>query len=304
MAKIVVAQDLDILPDQLKRLKALGEVKIYNDLAKDYDAWLARVECFGIICSGKLGLRQRYQELHDVFLSLPFVGFGFLDKDILAKNNITVSYSPGCNKDAVSEWIVMMILSLLRNLPHYMNALDLPKGVLPPREIGVSHASVCILGAGNIGSRVGKVCAALDMNVTFFRRGDDLEAAVKDADVVVDALGYNADTDGLLDHDFFASLKPSAYFISITGGDIYDTDALITALDTGKLAGAALDTGNAQIGDGHDPYYRMLAEHPKIIATPHIAAWTKRTSRVSNDMMIDNIEAYLAGKPINLVFEL
>lgn len=301
MPKIIVTQELDLFPDQLERLHTLGEVKVYHDLAGGYDAWLDRIKGFDVICTGKFGLKQKIYELKDVFISLPFVGTGWIDTEKTTANNVTISRSPGCNKEAVSEWVIMMLLALTRRLPHYMNALDLPKGVMPPRDKGVSHSVVTILGAGHIGMRVGKVCEALDMDVRYFRRGDDLQQAVKDADVVVNTLSLNPTTEGLLDKEFFSWFKAEAYFVSVTSSEIFDADALITALDTDELAGAAIDCGSIQVGDSYDPYYQRLAKHPKIITTPHIAYNTERTSRVSNDMMIDNVEAYLKGTPINIV---
>ena len=297
MQKIVVTQNLDLLPDQVARLQKLGDVTIYNEFAKDYDAWIKRVEGFDIICTGKFGFKQKIYKLKNVFVSLPFVGTGWIDTAKTAANNVIISRCPGC----ISEWIVMMLLACLRRLPYYLNALELPKGVMPVSDRGASHAVVAILGAGNIGSRVGKICRALDMDVRYFRRGDDLQAIVGNADVVVDTLSLNPTTTGLLDAAFFSWLKPEAYFISVTGGEIYDTEALIRALDSNKLAGAALDAGGIQVGDSYDLYYQRLAKHPKILATPHIAFNTERTSRVSNDMMIDNVEAYLSGRPIHLV---
>ena len=301
MSKIIVTQELDLFPDQLERLHTLGQVTVYNVLAESYDAWMDRAQGFDVICTGKFGLKQKIYELKDVFVSLPFVGTGWIDTHRTTANNVTISRSPGCNKDAVSEWVIMVLLALLRRLPHYMNVLDLPKGAMPSRDKGASHSSVTILGAGHIGIRVGKICEALDMNVHYFRRGDELQQAVKDADVVVNTLSLNPTTKGLLNKDFFSWLKPEAYFVSVTSSEIFDADALIAALDTNKLAGAAIDCGSIQVGDSYDPYYRRLARHPKIITTPHIAYNTERTSRVSNDMMIDNVEAYLKGTPINVV---
>ena len=301
MPKIIVTQDLDLLPDQVERIESLGDVKIYNDLAEDYDAWLQRVQGYDIICTGKFGLKQKLYDLKDVFISLPFVGTGWIDVQKTTANNVIISRSPGCNKDAVAEWVIMMLLALLRRLPYYMNALDLPKGAMPPRDKGASHASVTILGAGHIGMQVGKICEALDMDVRYFHRGDDLLQVVKDADVIVNALSLNATTEGLLGKDFFAWLTPKAYFVSVTSDEIFDVDALIAALDADRLAGAAIDCGSIQVGDSYDPYYQRLAKHPKVIATPHIAYNTERTSRVSNDMMIDNVEAYLQGRSINVL---
>ncbi|OGY24956.1 MAG: hypothetical protein A2Y57_02430 [Candidatus Woykebacteria bacterium RBG_13_40_7b] len=110
----------------------------------------------------------------------------------------------------------------------------------------------------------------------------------------------NPTAQGLLDKNFFGSFKKGAYFISVTGAKIYDVDALIESLDK-NIAGAAIDTGDTQVGDTSDPYYKKLLANTKILATPHIAYNSDTTARRSNDMMIDNIEAWLAGEPINLV---
>jgi phosphoglycerate dehydrogenase-like enzyme len=300
MKKIVVSQNMDLSPDQISRLKSLGEVKLYNDLANTPEDWLGRVKGFDIICTGKFGLRQKIYELKDVFLSLPFVGIGWLEKEKLNERNITVAYAPGCNKDAVSEWIVAMTINLLREFPAYIRVNNLPKSTLPERSVGLTGKEVTILGAGNIGTRVGEIFQDFDMKVSFFKRGDSLLVSVKDADVVVNTLSENPTTLGLLDSKFFEGLKKGAYFISITSPKIFDTDSLISALGK-NLAGAAVDAADVQVGDTYDPYYKKLLEHPKILVTPHIAYNSDTTSRVGNDMMIDNIEAYLAGKPTNLL---
>jgi len=300
MKKIVVTQNHDLYPDQIERLKSLGEVKFYNDLAKTPEEWLERVGGFEIICSGKFGLKQKIYELGDVFISLPFVDIGWIDSRKLKERNITVSYSPGCNRVAVSEWIIGMMINLLRDLPKYIGVGSLPKHTLPEKTAGLAKKKVTILGPGNIGSRVGKICESLEMEVSYFKKGDDLLKSVKDADVVINTLSNNPTTQGLLDKKFFDSFKNGAYFISVTSSQIYDVDSLLAALDK-NIAGAAIDTGQIQVGDTDDPFYQRLLKNPKILVTPHIAYNSDTTARVGNDMMIDNIEAYLAGKPTNLV---
>jgi phosphoglycerate dehydrogenase-like enzyme len=147
---------------------------------------------------------------------------------------------------------------------------------------------------------VGKICESLEMEVSYFKEGDNLLNSVKDADVIINTLSNNPTTQGLLDKKFFNSFKKGAYFVSVTSSQIYDIDALLSALDK-NIASAAIDAGQIQVGDTDDPFYRRLLKHPRILATPHIAYNSDTTARVGNDMMIDNIEAYLAGKPTNLV---
>lgn len=300
MVKIVVPLDLDLFPDQVERLKKLGDVTFHKEWSKTPDEWFDRVKEADIICGGKFGLKERYQDLENVFISLPFVGVGFFDKEILKKKNIVVSKSPGCNKVAVSEWIIGMIFNLLRRFPFYINNTSLDGG-LPPIENSLKDKEVIILGKGHIGSRVGKICEALEMKVFYFKRGENLLQSVKNKDVIIDTLSSNPTTEGLLDENFFLSLKKGSYFLTVTGRKIYDTDAIIKALDKEILTGVAMDAGGIKVGDINDPYYQKLLKHPKILATPHIAYNTWNTKRVANDIMIDNIEAWLNKKPINLI---
>lgn len=299
--KIAVTQPMEFYADQKERIQSLGEVTFYDELAKSPEEWLERCENADIICTGKFGLREKWQELHDVFVSLPFVGASFIDPKVAKKNGVIFSRSPGCNRHAVSEWIVGMMITMFRELDEYLRIKELPEHKLPKPTVGLAYKKLAVLGKGNVGSRVGKACEALDMKVTYFERGDSLLDKVKDADVVVDALSSNPSTENLLNTEFFGGIKKGAYFISVTGESIVDIDAMLKALDSGRLRAAAHDSGGIQMGDTKDAFYQRLLAHPKVYVTPHISYNTDVTHRISNDMMIDNVEAYLKSKPQNLV---
>lgn len=299
--KIVVTQPMDFSPEEIKKLQSLGEVTFYENRPSS-DEWLQRCQGADIICSGKdEGLKRNIHKLANVFVSLPFVGVEFLDKKRARQRKIVVANSPGCNKEAVSEWIIAMLLNLLREFPSFINVQDLPEGQRPKITSGLSGKSVCILGKGNIGSRVGKICQTLEMKVSYVQRGDDLLKKVKGADVIIDCLGTNPSTQRILNTNFFNSPKKGSYFITVTGPEIYDAAALLKALDTGILAGAASDAANITPGNTHDPFYQKLLQHPKMLVTPHIAWNSDVERRNGNKMMIENIEVWLKGKPIHIV---
>lgn len=298
--KIVITPHLELYPDQIQRLRSLGEVVFYDSLPSP-EEWIERVKGADIICSGKAGLIDKIYDTKNVFYSLPFVNVGWIDKEKLKANNIVVSYCPGCNKEAVSEWVMAMLLNLFRELPKFIKADNLPKGKVPRATLGLRGKRVTILGKGNIGGRVAELCEVFGMNIEYFKKGDSLIDSVKNADVIINCLSSNGSTWSILDRKFFRSLKKGSYFISPTDEKIYDVDALIEVLDAGILAGAADDAGGIRVGDTSDTYYQKLLAHPKILVTPHIAYQTDITNRVANDMMIENIEAYLKGKPINLL---
>ena len=299
--KIVIPETFDLNKEQIARLKKLGEVKFYNDLPKTTDEWLERVKCADIICSGKFGLKEKIGELKNKFISLPFVSIDWVDRELIRKNNLTLSYSPGCNKVAVAEWIVGMILNLMREFPGLMNAAQMTREEALRPKVSLAEKNITILGQGNVGSRVGKILESFDAKINYFKKGDDLKESVKNADVVINALSSNPTTKMLLNQDFFQSLKKGAYFITVTSNDVYDAGALIEAIDNGIITGAASDCAGIMAGNTNDPYYQKLLKYPKIIVTPHIASHTDVTNRVRNDMMIDNIEAWVKGEPINLI---
>jgi len=301
MTKIIVTHDLGLSLDDIKRLKSLGDVKVYDNRPQSPDEWLERCQGADIICSGIPGLREKYQELKNVFISLPLVGVAYLDKEILRKNNVKVANSPGCNKDAVAEWIIGMIINLLRELPFFINNDNLSTAKAPAAAIGLANKKILILGKGNIGIRVQEICRSLKMDVSFFERSDGLYKKIVGQEIIVNCLSANETSAGLLDDKFFKSLQKNSYFISVSSNEVYDKEAMFKALDSGILVGAAIDDGTMNTGNTSDAYYHKLLKHPKILATPHIAYNTDTSNQEGNKMMIDNIEAYLANRPINLI---
>lgn len=298
--KIVVTSLLNFLPEQKRRLEKLGEIKIYDTLPKTPDEWMKRTEGFNIICSGKYGLTEKIYERKNVFYSLPFVAVGWIDKQKLKDSGNTVSYSPGCNSYAVSEWIISSSLLLMRKFNRLINANKLESKTGSPDYLGLAQKKACVLGKGHIGSKVGKTLKALGMDVVYFGRGDDLIKKTKDCDLVVNTLSSNKSTEGLLDKKFFTSFLGKTFFVTVTSSKIYDSNAMLDTLKKGKLLGVADDCGSILPGDYDDPYYKKLLKTKNVIATPHISYQSDVSIRISNDMLIDNVEAWIKGKPINI----
>lgn len=302
MKKIVVVKNLGLSGDQIKRLKSLGNLTMYNTLPNTPEEWLERCNDADVICTGREGLStDKLYELSNVLIAIPFVGVEFVNKNQIMEKNIVIANTPGCNKEAVTEWIISMMLSFFRHIPELTRAENITIQEAMKPSASLCGKNITILGRGNIGSTLGKICGAFGMNVTIFKRGDNLIETIKDADVVVNCLSTNPTTEGLLDKKFFNSLKKGSFFVSITPPQIYNIEALFDALDKGILSGAADDAGGALVGNVKEEHYQKLFKHPKILVTPHIAWHTDYERLKSNNMMIDNIEAWLKGKPINLI---
>lgn len=303
MPKIVVTNNQDFTEEQKERLESLGDVTYYNTIPQDAEEYLDRVKGADIICSGAAGLKDAYAQLKDVYITVSFVSVAFVDIAILKSNNVTLSNAPGANRHAVSEWIMAMTILLMRNLYDAINREETYRkdGNLPPITRGLAGRTMVVLGRGHVGSRVGKLAEAFGMEVAYFKRGDDLHASVQDADIVVDTLSANPSTLKLLNEAFFNAMKSGSYFITVTRAEVVDEDALLAALDDGHLAGAASDCGGILVGDASDPLYQKMLHHPKILTTPHIAYNTEMSMKTGNDIMIDNVAAWMSGRPQNVV---
>jgi phosphoglycerate dehydrogenase-like enzyme len=301
--KIVVTNEQDFTPEQETRLNDLGDVTYFDTIPESGEEYLRRVEGADIICSDTAGLQDVYEQLKDVYVTVGFVSVAFVDPEVMRKNGVLISNAPGANLHAVSEWIIWMILTMLRKLNTALNRQETYRknGDFPRLEESLSDKNVVILGAGNIGKQVGRLAEAFEANVSYFKRGDDLLESVKEADIVVDTLSANSTTEGLLNRDFFQSLKKGSYFVTVSRAEVADQEAMLEALDEGILAGVATDCGGVLVGDTEDPLYQKMLAHPKVYATPHIAYSATKSFKRGNDIMIDNVEAFIKGKPQNLV---
>ncbi|MCK5612968.1 hypothetical protein KAR91_64435 [Candidatus Pacearchaeota archaeon] len=298
--KIVMIKDVKFYEDQIKRLNKLGKITFYNKLPERDSEWLKQCKDADIICPGAdIFKYDKLYKLENVFVSLLTSGTEFLDKKKMKERNITVSNSPGSNREAVSEWIIGMILMHFRRLSELSKVTKLSRDEILKATTSLYEKNITILGQGHIGKRLGKICKCFGMNVSFFKKKDNLIDSAKDADIIVNCLSVNPTTINLLDNKFFNSLKRGSFFVSTSRSQTYDIKALIKALNKGILIGAADDAGGIQVGNTKEKDYKMLLKHPKIIVTPHIA-WNTDSRRM-NDMVIDNIEAWLNKRPINIV---
>lgn len=301
--KIVVTNKQGFTPEQEARLNSLGDVTYFDTVPESGEEYLKRIEGADIICSGTAGLQDVYDQLKDVYVTVGFVSVAFVDPEVMRKNGVQISNAPGANLHAVSEWIIWMMVTMLRKLDTALNRKETYRknGNLPKLEESLSDKRLVILGVGNIGKQVGRLAEVFDMEVSYYKRGDDLLNSVKDSDVIVDTLSSNSSTQNILDKNFFQSLKKGSYFVTVTRAEVADQEAMLQALDDGILAGVATDCGGVLVGDTEDPLYQKMLAHPKVYATPHIAYSATKSFKRGNDIMIDNVEAYINGKPQNVV---
>jgi D-3-phosphoglycerate dehydrogenase len=229
------------------------------------------------------------------------------------RRGVPVANLPGANAQSVAEYCVMAMLMLARNIPAITQAMraqpwdEARKLAAPAHEIAAM--TVGIVGVGEIGARVAKICRlGFGMRVLGNQRrldrlppeaqGADLDELIAQSDFIVVACPLTPETHHLFDAGRIAALKSSAWLINVGRGPVIEEEALVDALHAKRIAGAMLDVYE---------HYRIPAGHPffalgNVILTPHLAGSTHESRARASMRAADELLRMLAGKkPVNLV---
>jgi glycerate dehydrogenase len=229
-------------------------------------------------------------------------------------HGITVCNIRGYAVRSVAEHVLMLMLALRRQLPALQ--ADLRAGAwqradafcLLDRPIAdLGGATLAIVGAGELGRAVARTGAALGMEVLLAeRRGAEprpgrvpFEEALTRADVLSLHCPLTPETRGLVGAAELAAMKPGAILINTARGALVDADALLTALAEGRLGGAGIDVLPEEPPRHGHPL--LEANLPNLIVTPHVAWASASAMQALADQLIDNMEAFVAGRPRNVV---
>lgn len=296
MKKITLAGQFNFTEEQMARLAAAGEVSSVS--ADSADDWVQKVNGSDVVCSWGDYVLEKAGELENVLITYPYTELGSFNAEELAKKNVFIANAKGGNRKSIAEWAMFSVLSLFRQFPTFLRTtIQHPFTSTESLE----GKNVVVLGHGTIGSEVGERCEAFGMNVSYFERGDDLHESVKNADVVLNALNCNSSTKNLLDKEFFMAMKNDSFYVTFSRPWTYDIDGLIAAIDAGVVGGAAIDCDPEPLFDVSNDFYKKCLSNEKILVTPHVAGVTKQAATNGLEIMVQNVEKYLAGTPQNVV---
>ena len=216
----------------------------------------------------------------------------------------------GAYGQAVSEHLFAMVLAMMKRLPDYHSRQlahewkDLGP-VTSPRG-----SRVLILGAGDIGTSLAELFSAMGSEVTgvrshaaaphapFCAMGTlaDLPRLLPEADVVASVLPSTPATRGIANAAFFSAMREGAWFANAGRGDLVDQGALVAALESGHLAGAALDVTTPEPLPQDSP----LWDAPGLLLTPHISGFFHLPVTLDNivDIAAENLAHLIAGEPL------
>lgn len=291
-----------------------GKTKIIHspDSAPDTIRRLAK-DADGIIIRSKLP-----DDIFDVAPRVKAVAIHGTGTDLVplasaTEHGVMVSNLPGVNAQAVAEYCVMAMLMLARNIVAITAAMraqpwdEARKGQVQAAEL--EGATVGIVGVGEIGRRVAKICGdGFGMRVLGSRRnlrklpsgveGVPLDDLLDRSDYVVLACPLNKDTRHLINARTLGLMKKTAWIVNVGRGAVIDEKSLIAALREKRIAGAMLDVyEHYRIAPGHE-----LFGLDNVILTPHLAGGTQQARGRASVAAAQEMLRMLAGeRPLNLV---
>lgn len=238
----------------------------------------------------------------------------------LVSSNVTITNSRGVHGPVVAEHVMALIFALAKKIPqaalfqqkHIWGQEAIWRDGAHPREI--AGATLGLVGLGSIGRRVAQMASALGMRVIAVREHvekgspEGVEAVfpppainevLKQSDYIVLAAPLIAATHGLINADRLAAMKPGACLINVGRGAQVDEAALVEALRTGRIAGAALDVFEREPLPADSPLWS--AEN--LLITPHTAGLTDKLWHRHYELFSDNLRRYVAREPLRFVVD-
>jgi D-3-phosphoglycerate dehydrogenase / 2-oxoglutarate reductase len=230
------------------------------------------------------------------------VGLDNVDVAEASKRGIKVINAPGSNASTVAEHTISLMLTIQRNLFEALSAVK--NGQWASRSSFKSDElngkTLGILGLGNIGLKVANIAAAFGMKVIYWSPSNkevpyllvDKETLFRSADIISLHLPLNEETKDIVDEEVFNRMNQGAILINTARGALVNRDALLSALDTGKLAGYGADVPFSPPPTADD----ALISHPKVFITAHVSSLTATTYKNMCLSTVKNVLAVLHGQ--------
>lgn len=249
----------------------------------------------------------------------------------LFKSDVLFTTSSGVHSINIGEYVITALLTWYHRIPqllelqkkHQWLSQQESSNTMMPDEL--RDKTIGIVGYGSIGREVGRLAKAFGMRILAMQQGSDhrdrgfmvpgigdpegtlperyytadqLHDLLKECDVVVIAVPLTPQTRNLFDAKAFHAMKQSAFLVNIARGDVCDEGALIEALQSKRIAGAALDVFKQEPLPAESPFWEM----PNVIVSPHVTGLTPHYQDRAMLIFETNIRRYLAGEPLyNLI---
>ncbi len=247
------------------------------------------------------------------WIQLSSIGIDQLPKEKVLQQGITVTNNRSGYSIPMGEWIVMKTLELLKNSKASYEKQQTKKWQIDTSILELYHKTICFVGTGSIATEAAKRLQGFDVNILginttgrdmpYFNRCypmTELKEALSQADVVVLSIPSTKETYHLINQDNIKDIKKGACLINIARGSILEEAALIEALQSGHLRGAALDVFDQE----PLPEDRPLWELPNIIITPHNSWISEMRNERRYGIIYENLKRYISGEMLMNVVDI
>lgn len=298
-------------------LRTLGDVVIYDHSTKDEAEIIRRIGDAEIVVANKSPISRRVLDAcpNAKYITIQATGYDPIDYVYAREKGIPVSNVPTYGTASVAQFAIALLLEICGHAAHHSDAVhagrwaesgewtfwDYPMIELAGKTMG-------IIGFGRIGQNVGRIAKALGMNVIAFNRSRSAEGAEIAEYVELDELLHRADvislhcplfpdTRGIINRETISKMKDGVIIINNSRGPLVVEQDLADALNSGKVYAAGLDVVSSEPISADNP----LLKAKNCLITPHISWAPKESRQRIMDCTVENIRAFQAGKPQNVV---
>ena len=296
-------------------LNQFGEVTLYQKTESEEEA-IARIGDHEIVLTNKVPITEAVLNACPGIrlVCVQATGYNIVDHAACAKRGIPVCNVPDYGTAAVAQFTLALMLELCHQIGHHDRVVHDGKWCrsstfcfwdTPQMELG--SKTLGIIGFGRIGQATAKLAQAFGMKVITHSRTHrqtdtgveyvDLDTLLAQSDFLSLHCPLFVENTKMVNTEFLSRMKDSSFLINTARGGLLDEQAVADALISGKLAGAAVDVVTQEPMVEDNP----LLTAPNCIITPHIAWAPKESRQRLLDCCVENIRAYLAGKPQNVV---
>ncbi|MDP6356475.1 MAG: NAD(P)-dependent oxidoreductase [Planctomycetota bacterium] len=297
----------------LERLKPYGEVVVYTDRPSSDEQKIERVKDADVVINSRGSVTWR----EDVLSKLPelkliatcSIGTDMIDLDAARDRGIVVSNQPGRTAPVVAEHTFGLMFAAAKRAAFFTS--EMKAGGWPRMDgMMLQGKTLGIIGTGNIGAEMARLGRAIGMKVIAWTYNPSPERAesmqvefvelddlLRSADVVSIHAKLTEDSRNLIGARELKLMKPGALLVNGARGDIVNVHALVDALNSGHLGGAAVDVYDVEPVPADYP----LLSCDQVVLTPHCADMTPEGVDLLNEGAVDNVIAFLQGEPRNVV---
>ncbi|MEE2659795.1 MAG: 2-hydroxyacid dehydrogenase [Candidatus Latescibacterota bacterium] len=298
----------------LERLQPYGDVTLHEGRPASKEEQIDQARDFHVVINSRGSVTWRESELRELASNLRMIttcsiGTDMIDLEVARELGITVSNQPGRTAPVVAEHMFGLLFTVAKRAA-FQTAEVRQNRWTRRMNLSVQGKTLGIVGTGNIGAEMARLGRCLGMEVlawTFnpsLERARDLGVTYVELDELLERSDYvslhvalSDETRHLISAGQLACMRADAVLLNGARGGVVDLDALATALAAGRLAGAGLDVFPDEPFEENHPIKRC----EQVVMTPHAADQTPEGVELLNQGAVDNVIAFLEGRPQNNV---